>query len=117
MSDTPAVRILTCSMAKDIEIFALLARSVDDLVAPEIRHDVVVPGADLQAFKRFETAQRQIIAQEDVLPFRTFRVPGAIQRAVGSRRPIYVDKRLKMVRGWILQQILNIEMSRKAAAR
>ena len=115
-SNQPVARILTCSMARDVELFGLLARSVDDFVAPDIRHDVVVPGADLQAFRRFETPQRQIIAQEDVLPFRTFRVPGPIQRAVGSRRPIYVDKRLKTVRGWVLQQLLKIEMSRRADA-
>lgn len=111
--------LLTCSMARDRELFALLARSVDELVDPAIPHRVVVPRRDLAAFRPFSGPRREILAQEEVLPFATVRIP-ALPRAAARlsqtfRRPFYLDRRLRMIRGWILQQALKIEMSRRAA--
>lgn len=114
----PSMAMLTCSMASDIGLFELLARSVDRHVAPEIRHLVVVPGADMTVFRRFETARRQIIAQEDVLPERMWKAPAALRHLApvmsGFRRPVYLTSGGRVVRGWILQQFLKIEMSRRS---
>ncbi|MEE4119791.1 MAG: DUF6492 family protein [Paracoccaceae bacterium] len=110
--------LLTCTMAVDLELFALLADSVDRHVADEIRHLVVVPGAQMPLFRRFATHRREIVAQEDVLPFRTFKAPGALRHlsflAEGFRRPIYLTSRLRPVRGWMLQQAIKIEATRAA---
>lgn len=105
-------------MARDRDLFALLARSVDAHVDPNIPHRVVVPGSDMAAFRSFANSRREIIAQEDVMPFRTVKIPN-LPRSLGAlagsfRRPFYLDRRLRMIRGWILQQILKIEMSRLA---
>lgn len=112
------ISILTCSMARDIELFSLLARSIDDCVDARISHNVIVPRRDVPKFRRFANHRREILAQEDVLPRRFLKLPAA--PAVLSRfvpalcRPIYLDARLRMVRGWILQQVLKIEMTRRA---
>lgn len=116
----PAERLalVTCSMARDRDLFALLARSVDAHIPADIPHRVVVPASDMAVFRAFGSPRREIIAQEDVLPFRTVKIPN-LPRALGAlagsfRRPFYVDRKLRMIRGWILQQILKIEMSRLA---
>lgn len=67
--------LLTCSMARDLDLFALLARSVDAHVPEDIPHRVVVPKSDIAAFRAFRTLRREIIAQEDVMPFQTIKIP------------------------------------------
>lgn len=110
--------LLTCSMAADLEIFALLAASVDRHVDPDIRHRVVVPGADVAAFRRFASSRRDIIAQEDVLPVRLWKLPRTLRHLSflreGFRRPIYLTARREVVRGWMLQQLIKIGMTRDA---
>ncbi|WP_299733786.1 DUF6492 family protein [uncultured Tateyamaria sp.] len=112
------VGLLTCSMATDIDLFALLARSVDEHVADDIRHYVVVPGADLKQFAPYRTAQREIIAQEDIMPVRLRKLPTWLRHfaflKAGLRRPVYLTPSNAVVRGWMLQQLIKIEMSRRA---
>ncbi|PIV80229.1 MAG: hypothetical protein COW54_00120 [Rhodobacteraceae bacterium CG17_big_fil_post_rev_8_21_14_2_50_63_15] len=112
-----SVALLTCSMAGDLDIFGLLADSVDRHVEPSIRHDVVVPKTDLAVFKRFETSRRRVLAQEDVLPVRLMKLPKAprllARIKAGFRRPLYLTARGQLVRGWMVQQCLKIEMSRR----
>lgn len=110
--------ICTCSMLADLELFKTLAASIDLHVDAGIRHLVVVPKAHLEAFAPFASDRRDIIAQEDVLPFRMYQLPKTTQRLTfvsdAFRRPIYLDRKLRRVRGWMLQQILKIEISRLA---
>lgn len=119
----PAIRnrslaLVTCSMARDLELFALLADSVDRHVAEEVPHRVVVPAADLPLFRRFQTPRRTVIAQEDILPVRVWKAPSALRHLavlkLGFRRPIYLTRHLEVVRGWMLQQLLKIELTRHA---
>lgn len=113
--------LLTCSMARDIDIFDVLARSVDRHVDADIRHTVIVPGKDRAAFRRFATDRREIVAQESVLPMRLFALPrqlAALSFLSGAlRRPLYLTPRFQVVRGWMLQQILKIEFARRSTAR
>ncbi len=113
--------MLTCSTASDAGIFEVLARSVDRHVAPEISHTVIVPSKDLPAFRRFETDRRRIVAQEAVLPMRLFALPRQLSAlsflSSSLRRPIYLSPRLGVVRGWMIQQILKVEFTRRCAAR
>lgn len=108
-------------MARDRLMFDLLARTVDDLVDPSIEHVVVVPGSDVPAFKQYANARRTIVAQEDALPFKAIKLPTAPKLASryisALRRPLYIERRLRLVRGWILQQALKFEMARTAKAR
>ncbi|KPP83950.1 MAG: hypothetical protein HLUCCA08_00415 [Rhodobacteraceae bacterium HLUCCA08] len=113
-----SVALLTCSMARDLDLFALLARSVDDHVDPAIPHRVIVPGAELAAFKPYATPRREIIAQEDVLPVKLWKAPRALRHLAfikaGFRRPLYLAPGFKPVRGWMLQQLLKIDLARSA---
>jgi hypothetical protein len=116
--DVSDILIVTCSMRRDLPLFALLARSIDDCVASRARHRVIVPSGDIAAFAPFANARREIVAQEDVLPFRTLRLPAVPDLVVplvpALRRPLYLDAGLRPLRGWILQQLLKIEATRRA---
>lgn len=113
------VALLSCSMARDLDLFALLARSVDDHVDPDITHRVVVPAAEMALFKPFASFRREIIAQEDILPVKVWKAPRVLRHLAfiksGFRRPIYIAPGPRMVRGWMLQQLLKIEMARSAS--
>lgn len=116
----PTCTLLTCSMARDIELFALLAESVDRFVPQAVQHRVIVPAADVTAFARFGNVRRQIVSQDDVLPFRARKLPktlGHLSPIVGAlRRPLYLTPGFNLVRGWVLQQILKIEATRTSDA-
>ena len=106
-------------MAADLDIFALLAASADRHVDAQIRHDVVVPSADIAAFRSFETPNRKIIAQEDVLPVQLLRLPQILELLApirsSFRRPLYLTPKGQLVRGWMVQQCLKIGMARHSA--
>ena len=116
-----SVALVTCSMARDLELFALLADSVDRHVDESIPHRVVLPKADLPAFRRFETPRRVLVAQEDILPVGVWSAPKALRYLSalkpGFRRPLYLTSSFQVVRGWMLQQFLKIEMTRRAPER
>ncbi len=115
--DPGGLGLLTCSMASDIELFELLARSVDDHVDPRIIHHVVVPAVDLPRFSTFANARREIVAQEEVFPEKLRTLPSWLRHLsflkADLRRPIYIRPNLSALRGWMLQQYLKIEMSRR----
>ena len=121
MTASSSVALLTCSMARDIGIFELLAASVDAHVDEAVPHRVVVPAADMGAFRRFASPRREIIAQEDVLPVRIWKAPAALRHLAflraGFRRPVYIAPGPRVVRGWMLQQFLKIEMARRGEER
>lgn len=107
-------------MARDLGIFAVLARSVDLCAGEDVRHVVVVPRSDLPAFARFATQKREILAQEDLLPMRLFALPKVLGRLAflhdALRRPLYVTGKGQVTRGWMIQQLLKIEYARQSPA-
>lgn len=107
-------------MSKDIELFSLLAESIDRYVAADVQHHVIVPKADLSTFSRFKSTRRKILCQDDVLPFRALKLPKALGHLSpiisAFRRPWYVGPGFKMMRGWVLQQLLKIEATRASDA-
>jgi len=115
----PSVAIVTCSMAKDIDLFALLVASIDQFVSKDIMHRVVVPQRDMALFAQFATDQRQILAQEDLLPVRLWKSPKWLSRLTQVRqvfrRPFYLTSDGIFCRGWMLQQFIKIEMTRRAS--
>lgn len=115
-SEQQTVMLATCSMAADLELFAMLAASIDRYVDPSIQHVVVVPKAQLPLFTRFANTRREIITQEDVLPFRVWKAPDTLNHLrvlfSGLRRPLYIDSKLRRLRGWMLQQAIKMQLSR-----
>lgn len=113
--------VCTCSMPSDVPFFRTLAHSIDKHIDPSVKHLVIVPGSATAAFKEFENQRRTIVAQEDVLPFRLHKTPDFLTLlkafSPAFRRPIYFDSRLKVIRGWIVQQMIKLEISRNASER
>ena len=111
------VNLLTCSMRNDLDLFGNLATSVDEHVDSDLTHYVVVPGTDLALFQKYQTQHREIIAQEDILPVKARKLPRWVKHfsfiKSGLRRPLYLLPNGKFTYGWILQQYLKIEMSRR----
>lgn len=115
----PASLVITCSMRRDEELFGILAESADRHLDPTIRHMVIVPAQDVQVFRKYAGPTRDIVAQEDVLPFRIRRLPvlQKFSRVVPSlRRPLYLGPSGRLLRGWIIQQVLKIEAARQSRA-
>lgn len=110
--------LLTCSMARDLDIFGVLARSVDAFAAPDVRHVVIVPRRDLATFQVHAGPRRIILAQEEILPMRLWQLPKSLGKLAflheALRRPLYVTARGKVMRGWMIQQILKIEFARRS---
>ena len=113
-------KLLTCSMEKDLDLARMLFRTVDDHVSPDIEHIVVVPAKSIPAFKQFGSNRRQIVAQEDVLPERFIKLPASLSHlshfAEGFRRPLYLSRGPRLVRGWVLQQMIKLEFTRNTSA-
>lgn len=113
--------ICTCSMPSDVPFFRMLARSIDMYVDPSVKHIVIVPGAAIKVFKEFENERRLVVAQEDVLKFKLYKTPEILSllRFIRKsfRRPVYFDSEFNLMRGWVVQQILKIEISRRAKER
>jgi hypothetical protein len=107
--------LLTCSIARDADLFGLLAASIDRHVGDEMEHQVVVPWSDLAAFRKYQTRNRTIIAQEDLLPVKLWKLPAALRHLsyikAGFRRPLYLTSDRNLIRGWMLQQLLKISIS------
>ncbi len=117
-TSSKTLALLTCSMAADADLFGLLAESVDRHVPEDIPHNVVVPGRDIIRFKRYETNRRRIIAQEEILPVKIWKLPSSLKYLEfvrsGFRRPLYLTQDRQLIRGWMIQQFLKIEMTRTA---
>jgi len=96
----PALAMITCSYAPDLERCRRLCRSVDRWADPAIRHYVIVPARDRHLFATLGGTRREILSVQDILP-GTYRQLPFTQRwwlAPGG----------EPVRGWILQQITKL---------
>ncbi|WP_435230780.1 DUF6492 family protein [Pseudopelagicola sp. nBUS_20] len=117
-SQLPSLVMVTCSMTGDKPLFAQLAASIDDHISKPIRHLVVVPSGDVASFSEFANPWRMIVAQDEFLPWHLIRLPTALGRLAPLftrlRRPLYLTSRFQPVRGWIVQQLLKLEIARQA---
>ncbi|HTP24421.1 MAG TPA: DUF6492 family protein [Anaeromyxobacteraceae bacterium] len=97
----PHVAIVTPSFLPDLERCELLAEGVARFASPEHRHVVIVPRADLPAFReRIERHGAMVIPEEDLLPSWLLRLP--------LTRKWQLTPRGWPVRGWIRQQVVKI---------
>lgn len=98
---TRGLTVVTPSYGPDLDLFANLHRSFLEHVDTPIRHVVVVPTRDLQAFSRFNGPRCDVVAVTDVLPRRILSSP------IGN---YWVNARLPWppLRGWIVQQLIKL---------
>ena len=73
---------------------------------------IIVDRADLPLFRELESGSRRIVATEDVLPKRVWRLEA---RRVGLRSNVFLHLG-KPIRGWLVQQLVKLAACREVAA-
>ncbi len=92
--------IVTPSYYIDFERCRFLCETVDQHVAPEVKHYLLVDRADRALFAPLASRRRPIVYKEDILRGRLSQVPFARRWWVGRPR--------LPVRGWIVQQLTKL---------
>jgi hypothetical protein len=109
----PTVAFVTVSYGPDRERCELLCRSIDRLAPTTAGHWLIVERADLPLFRELETGSRRLLVTEDVVPVRLVRLA---TRRIGLRSDIFLQGRAKPIRGWLLQQLAKLAISRDLPA-
>jgi hypothetical protein len=94
--------LVTPSFRLDLERCILLAESVENWVAPHVRHYIVVDRRDVKLFKPLASKRTSILVVEETAPQWLFRFPGI------SR--VWFSLRSRPIRNWILQQIVKLSV-------
>jgi uncharacterized protein DUF6492 len=119
-SADPSLSILTLSFRGDFELCQLLCESVDDFVSDTMEHVIAVPRSDLNLFKALANGRRRLITQEELLPawLRKIPLPGPTLRRVFGlpRRNVYFTPHPRIVRGWIVQQLMKLRAAATATS-
>jgi hypothetical protein len=97
---TEELHIITCSYGPDLERCRRLCETVDRFVPWRIRHTLIVPRRDLEAFAMLANGRREVRSIENTLRAGFRHVPG-------SRR-WWLDRQGWPVRGWIVQQLTKM---------
>jgi hypothetical protein len=100
--------IITPSYALDFERCELLCRSIERFVSPPVNHFVIVDQRDLQLFRQLETANRQIITKQSILPVWIKSLPFS--------HHVWLSLKTPPIRGWIIQQIIKIAAAQQIDA-
>jgi hypothetical protein len=93
--------IVTPSYAPDFERCKLLAWSVEQQVAPEISHYIIVPAQDFELFKPLRGQRTELITVESILPWWIQRIPMV--------KNGWISFKTGFIRNWLLQQIVKIK--------
>ena len=102
------IEIITCSYRPDLERCRRLCESVDRFVPGDIAHTLIVPHRDLPLFAGLANQRRRVLAVQQVVP-GTFR-----QLSLGEK--IWLDGVFWPVRGWVMQQLVKLSVSRATTA-
>jgi hypothetical protein len=106
----PTVGFVTVSYGPDRDRCALLCKSLDAFAPGAAGHWVIVERADVKAFKDLESPFRRLLVTEEVVPSRLLRVAA---RRLGLRTNIFLTRRGKPIRGWLLQQLAKLAICRE----
>ena len=103
------LHIITCSYGPDLERCKRLCETVDRFVPWRIRHTLIVPKRDLEAFSGLANGRREIRSTETTLQ-------GNFRHVPGSQR-WWLDGQGWPVRGWIVQQLTKMSADRVTDAQ
>jgi hypothetical protein len=107
-----SVSLVTLSYEGDLQLFQLLAGTIDKYAGDGISHYVAVPKKDIGKFKPFQSNRRIILPQEELLPSTLHRIPlppASFRRRLGlPHRNFYTSPVRPVVGGWIVQQVMKI---------
>ena len=119
-----SLAVVTPSYRHDAELFADLHRSVVRATDESVAHHVIVPRADVELFAGIG-GRRCVVTPEESLYPPHFRPARAVNRLVrflprvsAHVRIAAIDRRppFRPVRGWMMQQVLKLEMCRRLSA-
>lgn len=102
---TTSVAFVTKSYAPDLERCELLCRSIE-LLAPEIRHLIIVDARDRAAFRGLENATTDVVTTEELLPRRVRRL-----EVYGIGKNIWLGAQATPMRGWLVQQLAKFAVA------
>ena len=94
------IALFTCSYGPDFERCRRLCASVDQHIADEYEHIVVVPKRDLDKFASLASPRRRILSTESILPSKYRQLP--------FTNKWWIDSRGWPIRGWIMQQLTKM---------
>lgn len=111
--------VLTPSYSVDYPLCVDLHRSVLEFTRVDVIHHIVVPDADVPMFQELAGDRCKIWSERSVLPRRIRQTPriNRLIRKFGRLPPstrvaaINVRRPYPPIRGWILQQVLKIQMA------
>jgi SAM-dependent methyltransferase len=101
--------VITPSYAPDVELCSALNASVLRNTPGPVRHYIITPARDVKLFSRLRGTRTEVLSVDEVLPWHVLPVPGA-NFWLNLRRP------WPPVRGWVMQQIIKLEMAAKVNA-
>ena len=104
-----ALAVITASYAPDAAVFDDLHRSVLKYTDPDTVHHVIVPGRDVELFRRYAGARCRIWTAADLLPRHFVAIPG-VNGWLNLRHPF------PPIRGWIMQQVLKLAATARSEA-
>ena len=116
--------VVTPSYRSDFTLFSDLHRSVLRYTSESVKHYVIVPTSDIGLFSSLAGPRCVVISEESLYPrrYRPARVVNRVLRylpgipAHARIAAINVRHPLHPVRGWVMQQALKLEMSRRLDA-
>ena len=102
------LEIITCSYRPDLARCQRLCQSVERYVPAHITHTLIVPARDVEHFKHLENSRRRVLPVQAVVPGHYRQLP------LGDK--FWVDHRGWPVRGWVMQQLVKLSVSRATHA-
>jgi hypothetical protein len=95
--------IITPAFSKHLPLLEICAGSVDRYCSQEVKQYVIVGRRDYRLFRHFEGSRRQVICAEEVVPRPVFSLPMLFRG-----REVWVLDRYRLLRGWIMQQLIKL---------
>lgn len=109
----PTLGLLTMSFAGDFDLCRMLVDSRRRM-APGVLHRIVVPAADVAMFSDLQDDCTEVVSSAEYLPPGVRRLPRAprhLRSAVPKLRRDAFRYRGRLVRGWLMQQVLKLSAS------
>jgi len=101
--------VITPSYAPDLELCSDLNESVLRNTPESVKHYIVTPGSAVKQFARLRGTRTEVLSIDEVLPQHVLRIPG-MNFWLNVRYPF------PPVRGWVMQQIVKLQMAAQVNA-
>lgn len=105
-----SIAFVTKSYEPDRARCELLCRSIEQL-APGAHHWIIVDARDRPAFRSLEGPSTRVITTEELLPRRAWKLD---LHGLGIDKNIWLSRRTRPMRGWLVQQLAKLAISRVA---